>query len=75
VRRFLLAEVGRSVIRLAVAFGLFGLISRVPWPAETAQMVGVVSFGLFAASIIVVFGKLLYDTLFYDHYWRKFDSK
>ncbi len=73
--RYLLAELPRTLARLAVAFGLFGLISRVPWPAETARWIGLASFGSLTAAVLIIFGSLLYNTLFYDHYWRSIDSR
>lgn len=75
MQRFLIAELRRAVLRLAVAFGLFGLISRIPWPAEMGRWMGLAAFATLAAVVIVISGTLLYNTLFYDHYWRKVDTR
>ena len=75
MRRFLAAEVPRAILRLLAAFALYGLAGLVPWPAQTLHWAGVAAFGLLAAAIVVVCGKLLYDTLFYDHHWRHVDGK
>jgi hypothetical protein len=73
--RFLLAELPRVVLRLAAALALYGLVSRAPWPPTTAHHIGVAAFGALAAAVIVICGKLLYDTLYYDRYWRRMDSR
>jgi hypothetical protein len=64
VRRTLLAELPRTVMRLAIAFGLFGLISRVPWPAGTAHWIGLASFGALTAAVLIIGGALLYNTFY-----------
>ncbi len=75
MRRYLLRELTRALARLAVAFGLFGLVSRIPWPAETVQWIGIGTFVLLAVAVLVTCGTFLYDTLFFDRYWRQMDSR
>jgi hypothetical protein len=75
MKRFLLREIPRTLLRLVLAFSLFGLISRVPWSPELAHWVSILCFAGLAASVIVICGALLYNTLFYDHYWRSTDSR
>lgn len=45
-----------------------GILLYIPLPMLPASVLGyrqtLVTFG-----VVVVLGKLLYDTLFYDHYW------
>ncbi|MGH2352630.1 MAG: hypothetical protein ACRDJN_13570 [Chloroflexota bacterium] len=73
--RFLVAELPRVVVRLAAALAVYGLIGYVPWPPGLAHWIGVSAFAALAATILLICGKLLYDTLFYDHYWRQIDSR
>lgn len=65
----------RSAARLVLAFGLFGLISALPWPAASAQWVGIVSSAALVAALVLIMGKLLVDTLFFARYWRQMDSR
>ena len=64
MKRYLLVEVPRALLRLALAFGLYGIVTAIPWPQETGHWIGVTAFALLAASIVVICGKLLYDTLY-----------
>lgn len=73
--RYLLRELPRAVLRLAGAIGLIGVISRVPWPADAGRWIALLSFAALAATTLIVCGSLLYNTLFYDHYWRKADTR
>jgi hypothetical protein len=73
--RFLLREVPRVAVRLVVAFALFGLVGTIPWPAAAGSWIATASFASLAATVLVLCGKLLYDTLFYDRYWRQIDSR
>ncbi len=73
--RYLVAELPRALIRVAVALTLYGLITRLPWPASLGQWIGLLAGAGLGATLIVICGKLLYDTLFYDHYWRQMDSR
>lgn len=73
--RYLLREVPRTLLRLAVAFGIFGIVSGLPLPDRAAHIAGIVALALLAASVVIICGSLLYNTLFYDHYWRKADSR
>jgi len=62
--RYLLREVPRAVLRLAVAFGLFGVISRVPWPADAGRGIALLSFAALAATTLIICGTLLYNTFY-----------
>ena len=69
------AELPRLLVRLALALILYDLALRVPWPAEMAQWVALGAAGLLTATILIIFGKFLYDTLFFDRYWRQMDNR
>jgi hypothetical protein len=69
------AELRRALVRFLVAFGLFGFVSQLPWPAQAAQWIALVTGGACAVIFLIICGTLLYNTLFYDHYWRSIDSR
>ena len=48
----------------AAALALYGIASRLPWPADSGHRIGVAAFAFLAGAIIVICGKFLYDTLF-----------
>ena len=73
--RYLAREIPRLLIRLGLAFTVYGLIGAVRWPEQVSAWVATLSFGGLAAAIIVLSGKLLYDTLFYERFWRSVDSR
>ena len=73
--RFLVREVPRAFVRLLLALAVYGLVGRVPWPEHLAHWIGIGAFAALATTILLISGKLLYDTLFFDHYWRQVDSR
>jgi hypothetical protein len=73
--RYLLAELRRGAVRLSGALIVYALITRVPWPSDVARWVGVGSAALLVSAFLIVCGSVLYNTLFYDHYWRQVDSR
>ena len=73
--RYLGAELPRVLVRLAIALLVYDLLLRVPWPPEAAHWIALCAAGLLTASVLIICGKFLYDTLFYDHYWRQVDSR
>jgi hypothetical protein len=62
--RYLRHELPRTVARLLVAFGLYGLLEAIPWPPGAGQQIAVGLFAMLAATVIIICGKLLYDTLY-----------
>jgi hypothetical protein len=64
MRRLLVRELPRAVVRLLLAIGLFGLVDRLPWPPAALHWVAIGSFGLLATAIVVICGTLVYDTLY-----------
>ncbi len=73
--RFLAREVPRVVVRLALALAVYGFVGLMPWPERLAHWIGVGAFAALATAILLICGKLLYDTLYFDHYWRQVDSR
>ncbi len=75
LRRYLAAELPRVLVRLAVAFIAYDLLLHVPWPEAAARWIALAAAGLLTAGVLITCGKFLYDTLFYDHFWRQVDSR
>ena len=73
--RYLLREVPKAALRLVVAMVLFGVFTQVRWPAQVNQWVTVLGGAFFAATILIICGSLLYNTLYYERYWRQSDSR
>jgi len=73
--RYLRAELPRVFVRLAIALIAYDLLLRVPWPAGPAPLIAQAAAGLLTASVLIICGKFLYDTLFFDRYWRQIDSR
>jgi hypothetical protein len=73
--RFLAHELPRVLLRLLAAVGIYVLIGAVRWPAGLAPLAATAGVGLLAGAILVICGKFLFDTLYYDHYWRQLDSR
>ena len=73
--RYLKRELPRVFVRLVVAIGLYSLVGAAPWPENLAQWAGIGAFAFLSLAIILICGTFLYNTLFYDHYWRQTDSR
>jgi len=73
--RFLSTELPRVLVRLALAALGYVLVVRVPWPPEAAYWVSMAAAGLLVLVVLIIGGTFLYDTLFYDRYWRSVDSR
>ena len=68
--RFLVSEMPRVILRLAAALTLYALVTAIPLPPTLGQWIAVGAFAALAASILIICGTLLYDTLFYERHWR-----
>ncbi len=68
--RFLVSEMPRVILRLAAALTLYALVTAIPLPTAFGQWIAVGAFAALAASVLIICGTLLYDTLFYDRHWR-----
>ena len=73
--RYVLDELPRVLVRLASAMLVYEALVRIPWPGTLGHWITLAAAALLAATFLVVCGKFLYDTLFYDHYWRQVDSR
>jgi len=75
VLRYLLAELPRVLVRLGGALMVYGLLTRAPWPADVARWVALGAAALLVAAFLIICGTFLYNTLFFDRYWRQVDSR
>ena len=66
---------GVLVLPLGLALIAYDLLLRVPWPGEVAHWMAMGAAGLLTAGVLIICGKFLYDTLFFDRYWRQMDSR
>jgi hypothetical protein len=73
--RYLLRELPKTALRLAVAVVLFGAATQIQWPGVIGHWIGLVAGAAFAASVLIICGALLYNTLFYERYWRQVDTR
>ena len=73
--RYLLREVPKAALRLVVAMLLFGTVTQVRWPSHVGQWVSTFAGAVFAAAVLIICGALLYNTLYYERYWRQMDSR
>ena len=72
-RRFRL--IARLVIRLALVGALFFIITFLPRPAGLSLWMGPAGAAALVIVVLILVGSTLYDTLFYDRYWRVVDGK
>ncbi|MGI8424234.1 MAG: hypothetical protein ACR2NO_09030 [Chloroflexota bacterium] len=73
--RYVLRELSKTVLRLLVAMLLFGTVTQVRWPAHAGHLIGMIASAVFAAVVLMICGSLLYNTLYYDRYWRQVDNR
>jgi hypothetical protein len=64
VKRYLLAQLTRLILRLSVALALYGAAGLIPWPAELARWAAGATGAALVMAIVLIGGKLLYDTFF-----------
>ena len=75
VGRYLLHELPKTLLRLLVSVVLFATVTQVRWPALLGHWVSLLAGALFAAAVLMICGSLLYNTLYYERYWRQSDSR
>ncbi|HET7771109.1 MAG TPA: hypothetical protein VFN74_20225 [Chloroflexota bacterium] len=73
--RYLLRELPKTALRLLVGVTLFIVVTHVRWPAQIGPTVSLAAGALLGAAILMICGSLLFNTLYYDRYWRNVDSR
>ena len=62
-------------IRLAVVGMLFFVVTFLPRPAGLSLWMGPAAAAALVLVVLILVGSTLYDTLFFDRYWRVIDGK
>ncbi len=75
MRRYLLAECRRVLVRVAGALLVYGLLTRAPWPTDLAYWIALGAAALLVVALLIICGTFLYNTFFFDRYWRQVDSR
>jgi hypothetical protein len=75
VGRYLLREVPKAGLRLLVGVALFVLVTHLRWPAQLSATITLAAGALLGAAVLMICGSLLYNTLYYERYWRKVDTR
>lgn len=69
----------RLLARLAIRVGLvvviYFIITFLPRPAGLSLWMGPLAAAVLVIAVLILVGSALYDTLFFDRYWRVVDSK
>ena len=73
--RYLLRELPKAALRLLVGIALFIVVTHVRWPAQVGNSVSMAAGALLGAVILMICGSLLFNTLYYERYWRKVDTR
>ena len=74
-QRHLYRLLGRLAIRLALVVVIYFIVTFLPRPAGLSLWMGPVAAGGLVLAVLILVGSALYDTLFFDRYWRAVDSK
>ena len=74
-QRHLYRLFGRLAIRLALVGVIYFIITFLPRPAGLSLWMGPAGAAALVIVVLILVGSTLYDTLFYDRYWRVMDSK
>ena len=73
--RYLLRELPKTILRLFVGIALFIVVTHFRWPAQIGATVSLAAGALLGAAILMICGSLLFNTLYYERYWRNVDSR
>ncbi len=65
----------RLAVRLALVGVLFFVITFLPRPAGLSLWMGPFAAAVLVLAVLILVGSALYDTLFFDRYWRVVDGK
>ncbi|MAG37593.1 MAG: hypothetical protein CL878_15270 [Dehalococcoidia bacterium] len=74
-QRRLYRRLARLVVRLAVIALLFFVVTFLPRPAGLSLWMGPLAGAVLVIVVLILVGSTLYDTLFFDRYWRAIDGK
>ncbi|MDE2993281.1 MAG: hypothetical protein OXU67_05305 [Chloroflexota bacterium] len=74
-QRYLYRLLGRLAIRVALVVVLYFIVTFLPRPASLSLWMGPVAAAVLVLAVLMLVGSVLYDTLFFDRYWRAVDSK
>ena len=65
----------RFAIRVGLVVVLYFIVTFLPRPAGLSLWMGPVVAAVLVIAVLILVGSVLYDTLFFDRYWRVVDSK
>ena len=65
----------RLAIRVGLVVVLYFIVTFLPRPAGLSLWMGPVAAAVLVVAVLILVGSVLYDTLFFDRYWRVVDSK
>ena len=54
---------------------IYFIVTFLPRPAGLSLWMGPVAAAVLVLAVLILVGSVLYDTLFFDRYWRVVDSK
>jgi len=75
VGRYLLRELPKAALRLLVGIALFIAVTHVRWPVHVGNSVSLAAGALLGAAALIICGSLLFNTLYYERYWRQADNR
>ncbi len=74
-QRQLYRLLARLAIRVGLVVVIYFVITFLPRPAGLSLWMGPVAAAILVLAVLILVGSVLYDTLFFDRYWRVVDSK
>ena len=74
-QRHLYRLLARLAIRVGLVVVIYFIVTFLPRPAGLSLWMGPVAAAVLVLAVLILVGSVLYDTLFFDRYWRAVDSK
>ncbi len=74
-QRYLYRLLARLAIRVGLVVVIYFIVTFLPRPAGLSLWMGPVAAAVLVIAVLMLVGSVLYDTLFFDRYWRAVDSK
>lgn len=65
----------RLAVRLTVIGCIFFVLNFLPRPSGLSLWMGPLAAGVLVLVLLILVGSTLYDTLFFDRFWRVIDRK